>query len=150
MQSINILEYVQENVLKSLFNKVAGLKDCWKTYLLHSYLRFYFSLGKTLKNQTFQNFFFLKHSWHPPPFNEFSKFSKKEGRGGGVSDFSHKKGGVGKIRFFLKKGGVSLIFILTSPFQCYLFLSVWCVCVFCLFTPFLSVLLVYNRKNLIL
>ena len=57
---------------------------------------------------------------------------------------------------FLKKG-VSLIFILTDPFQCYLSLSAWgvcvcvccvcvcvcvCMCVFCLFTPFLSVLFV--------
>ena len=36
-------------VLESLFNKVAGLPDCCKSYLLHAHLRFYFSLGKTLK-----------------------------------------------------------------------------------------------------
>ena len=49
------------------------------------------------------------------------------------------------------KKGVTLIFILTNPFQCYLSLSVWfvcvCVCVFCLFTPFLSVLIVFHWKN---
>ena len=41
----------------------------------------------------------------------------------------------------LRKGVVSLIFILTNPFQCYLSLSVWCVCVcvcvFCLLKPVL-------------
>ena len=37
-------------MLESLFNKVAGLQDCCKAYLLHTLLRFYFSLGKTLKN----------------------------------------------------------------------------------------------------
>ena len=42
-------------MLQFLFNKVAGLQDCCKTYLLHAFLRFYFSLGKTLKN--FINFF---------------------------------------------------------------------------------------------
>ena len=31
-------------VLESLFNKVGGLQDCCKTYLLHALLRFYFSL----------------------------------------------------------------------------------------------------------
>ena len=36
-------------MLESLFNKVAGLQDCCKAYLLHTLLRFYFSLGKTLK-----------------------------------------------------------------------------------------------------
>ena len=41
---------------------------------------------------------------------DFSKFSQK---GEGGLDFSYKKGGVGK-----RKGTVSLIFILTSPFQC--------------------------------
>ena len=37
-------------MLESLFNKVAVLQDCCKTCLLHAFLRFYFSLGKTLKN----------------------------------------------------------------------------------------------------
>ena len=71
------------------------------------------------------------HSWNLHPF------IKK--RGGGVSfqnfqkmgegsDFSHKKGGFGKIWGCFKKG-VSLIFILISPFLCYLSLSVLvCVC----------------------
>ena len=34
-------------MLESPFNKVAGLQDCCKTYLLHALLRFYFSLAKT-------------------------------------------------------------------------------------------------------
>ena len=63
----------------------------------------------------------------PPPLCkrwgvEFSKFAKK----GGL-DFSHKKGGVGKIGGYFKKRRVSLIFILTSTFQYYPSLSVWCV-----------------------
>ena len=37
-------------MLESLFNEVAGIQDCCKAYLLHTILRFYFSLGKTLKN----------------------------------------------------------------------------------------------------
>ena len=37
-------------MLESLFNKVAGLQDCCKVYLLHTLLRFHFSLGNTLKN----------------------------------------------------------------------------------------------------
>ena len=36
-------------MLKCLINKVAALQDCCKTYLSHAHLRFYFSLGKTLK-----------------------------------------------------------------------------------------------------
>ena len=36
-------------MLESLFNNVAGLQDCCKTYLLHALLRFCFSLAKTLK-----------------------------------------------------------------------------------------------------
>ena len=68
-------------------------------------------------------------SWdpRPPPFIkgvEFSKFLQKR-RGSG---FSHKKGEVGKIGSILKTG-VSFVFILTNSIQCYLFLSVWCVCV---------------------
>ena len=49
--------------------------------------------------------------------------------------------------------GVSIIFIPVNPFH-YLSLSFWCVCVyacvFCLFTPFLSVLFVFHRRNLVL
>ena len=37
-------------MLESLFNKVAGVQDCFKTYLLYALLRFYFPLSKTLKN----------------------------------------------------------------------------------------------------
>ena len=37
-------------MLESLFNKVAGVQDCFKTYLLHALLRFHFPLSKTLKN----------------------------------------------------------------------------------------------------
>ena len=37
-------------MLESLFNNVVGLQDCCKTYHLYSHLRFYFALGKTLKN----------------------------------------------------------------------------------------------------
>ena len=47
------------------------------------------------------------HNWTPSSQN----FEKKGGGKG--SDFSHKNGGVGKIgEAVLKKGGVSLIFIL--------------------------------------
>ena len=43
------MEYGQGNVLESLFNKIAGFQDCWKTYLLPSHSRLYFSSGKNLK-----------------------------------------------------------------------------------------------------
>ena len=72
-------------------------------------------------------------------------------KNGGGSDFSsHKNGGVGKIGSLVLKKVVSIFFILTNTFQCYLSLSIWCVCVFCLFTPFLSVLFVFHSKNLVL
>ena len=51
----------------------------------------------------------------------------------GGSDFSHKKGGGDK-----QGGTLSLISILTNPFQSYLSLSKWW-CVFCLFTPSVSI-----------
>ena len=42
-QFLKLLEYSQETpVLEYLFNKVAGIQDCCKTYLLHSHLRLYF------------------------------------------------------------------------------------------------------------
>ena len=72
----------------------------------------------------------------------FQNFQKKR-----VSDFAHIKGGVGKIGGCFRKGGVITYFHI-NPFQCYLHLSVWCVC--CLFTPFLSVLFLFHRKNLVL
>ena len=80
---------------------------------------------------------------------EFLRFEK---RGGDAS--SHKNGRIGKIGrvLFFKKGrGISLIFILTNPFQCYLSPSIWCVCVcVCVFTQFLSLLFVFHRKNPVL
>ena len=81
------------------------------------------------------------------PLRVFEIFKKKQGRG---PIFFHKKWVVSKIGGYFKKGGVSLIFILTSPFQCYLCVCVCvCVCVFCLFTLFLSVFVFY-WKNLVL
>ena len=66
------------------------------------------------------------------------------GGGGGGSDFFHKMGGVGKIdEGYLKEGGISLINVRTNPYQCFLSLSVWFVCAFCLFTPFVLVLFVF-------
>ena len=50
-----------------------------------------------------------------------------------------------KFQKFLKRGGVSLISILTNPFQCYL--SECLVCVFCLLAPFPSVLFVFHGKT---
>ena len=50
-------------MLESLFNKVAGLQDCCKTYLLHAHLRYYFSLGKTLKFYLFSQKYFLTDVW---------------------------------------------------------------------------------------
>ena len=47
------------------------------------------------------------------------------------------------------KGGGSLIFIQSNPFQCYLSLGVSCVC-FVYFTLVLLVLFVFHRKNLVL
>ena len=45
-------EYSQANtcVAEYLFDKVAGLQDYCKTYLLHAHLIFYFSLGKRFIN----------------------------------------------------------------------------------------------------
>ena len=89
------------------------------------------------------------HNWNSPspPFVKWEGVSVFEifAKRGGL-DFSLEKS-VGKIGGSLKKG-VTLIFILGNPFYCYLSLSVRCV--FCLFTPFLSVLFVFNRKNLVL
>ena len=52
-QSIKPLGYSYEIVLESLFNKVAGLQDCYKTYLLYSHLRFYLSLRKNVMMELF-------------------------------------------------------------------------------------------------
>ena len=61
----------------------------------------------------------------------FQIFRKKRGS----QNFPIKmEGWVGKIGgVVLKKGGIT--YFHTNPFQSYLSLSVWCVCV-CLFTPF--------------
>ena len=50
-------------VLESLFNKAAGLQECYKTHLLQFHSRFYFSLGKTFKNinQLSRNYVSLKN-----------------------------------------------------------------------------------------
>ena len=74
----------------------------------------------------------LNHSWGV----EFSKFFEKRGS----SDFSsHKNGGVGKIGGVVLenggRGGVSLNAIL--KLSSIIFLWVFGVRVFCLFTPFL-------------
>ena len=79
----------------------------------------------------------------------FRNFRKQGG-----SDFSRKKGGVVEIGMVvLKMGGVLLIVILINTFQCYLSLIVWCLSVyvymFCLYVPFLLVLFVFHRKNLV-
>ena len=97
------------------------------------------------------------HGWnhHFPPFikgrGELNNQNFCKKRGG--LDSSHKKVGFGKIGEggCFKKWGESLV-IITNPFHCYLPLIVWCVCVcvFCLFTPFLLVLFVFHWKNLAL
>ena len=75
----------------------------------------------------------------------FQNFCKNGER---ISDFSNKKGDRFKTGgLLLKRGEVSLIFILTNPFQCYLSLSVWCVCMFCLFTPFLSIYFRFKERT---
>ena len=56
---------------------------------------------------------------------DFSKFLQK---GGGFHIYLIKREGLLKRGVVLKKG-VSLIFILTNCWQCYLSLSVWCECV---------------------
>ena len=50
------------------------------------------------------------------------------------SDFFHKNGVDGKKGGVVLKKGISLIFILTNPFQCYLSLSNWCVCILFIYT----------------
>ena len=65
-------------------------------------------------------------------------------------DPSYKRfGGVGKIwGGYFKNWWLILIFNFNS-FQCYLFLSVWFVCIY-LFTLLLSISLVFHWKNLVL
>ena len=66
--------------------------------------------------------------------------------GGGGSDFSYKDGAVGKIDGVVLKKDISLIFILTNPFQCYLSLSVWCVRVLFIYTISISIICVLKDK----
>ena len=79
----------------------------------------------------------------PPPFYEGGK-----GGGGvgfrGVQIFPIKREMLVKQGSCFIKGQVSLIYVLTNPFQCYLSECLVCMCVFCLFTPFSSVLLVFS------
>ena len=105
----------------------------------------------------------LKHSWTPHSPFSFQNFQKKKGFQ--FSNFSKKRGGIqifpikmeGLVKqlgilgvFFLKRGGLSLIFILTNPFQCYLSLSVWCVCVLFIYTVSISIICVSQEEpNLI-
>ena len=83
----------------------------------------------------------------PPMVWVFEIFRKKGG-----SNFFHKKGSFGNVGGgggILKKG-VSLILILTSPFQCYLSLSVLYVCVCVCFVylhHFYQYSLLFYRKN---
>ena len=55
-------------MLESLFNKVAGLQDCCKAYLLHTLLRFYFSLGKNFKNLIHRGIFRTKSNIYSGAF----------------------------------------------------------------------------------
>ena len=57
-----------------------------------------------------------------------------------------QKRGVGKIGRVVIKRGVSLIFILTNPFQCYISLSVWCVRVLFIYTISISIICVSQEK----
>ena len=47
-------------MLESLSNNVAGSHDCYKTYLLHALLQFYFSLGKTSQSYVRRGIFRTK------------------------------------------------------------------------------------------
>ena len=47
-------------MMEALFNKVAGPQDCFKTYLLHALLRFYFPLGKTMWSYVHRGIFRTK------------------------------------------------------------------------------------------
>ena len=66
---------------------------------------------------------------------------KKEG-----SDFSHKKGGLGKIGANVLKRGLLLIFIPTNPLQFHLSLSVWFVWFF-LFIYTISIIIICDLQE---
>ena len=84
---------------------------------------------------------------------EFSKtYQKRGGGGGGGSDFSHKKGGVGKIEEVVLKSGYHLFtYFHFNPRQCHLYLShCLCVCVsFAHLNDFYQYSL-FHRKYLVL
>ena len=66
---LNLLEYSQKTpMLESLTNKVAVLQNCCKAYLLHTLLRFYFSLGKNLKNFIHKGIFRTKSNIYSGAF----------------------------------------------------------------------------------
>ena len=60
-------------MLESVFNNVAGLQDCCKAYLLHTLLRFYFSLDKTLKNFIHRGIFRTKSNIYSGAFFTLGK-----------------------------------------------------------------------------
>ena len=73
----------------------------------------------------------------------FQYFSKAKGE----SDFSsHNNGRVGKRgEVVLKKGGRGITYLHTNPFQCYLSMSVWHVCVLLIHTIFISIICFTRR-----
>ena len=93
------------------------------------------------------------HTWTPSPTFlykggrglSFQNFQKKKGGGGGVQFFPENGRGFGKITGYLEKRGY-LISILASPFQCYLCLSVWCVCVWFIYTISISIICVSQKE----
>ena len=61
--------------------------------------------------------------------------------------FFQKNGGVGKIAGVIFKKEVSLIFIVTNPFKCYLSLSVWWMCVLFIYTISISIIYVSQEET---
>ena len=68
---------------------------------------------------------------------------------GGIRNFHEK--GVVQIFPIKREGLVSegVTYFDTNP-SSVIFLDIWCACVFCLFTPFSSVLFVFHGNNLLL
>ena len=56
-------------------------------------------------------------------------------------------GGVDKTGGLVNKRRVPLTFILTNPFQCYLSLRVWCVCMCVLFIYTISISIIYVSQE---
>ena len=71
----------------------------------------------------------------------FRKFYKKESL-----YFPRKKGGVGEIGWSCFKKGVPLIFLLTL--SSIIFLRVFGICVFCLFTPISTSIIFVSHEEL--